>query len=235
LAHAREEPSIGRLRLTLPDQYYDAETALNYNYFRDHDPNTGRILRVIRSGCVEESTPMHMLVEVPCHTSTHPDFITRYRLAGSGGWIRDRARPKEAARPVSSLSAIALGSVPIFQDFVQDAARSDAKRQKSVSKRTQQLQVPLTWSSSRPPPVLPTVLSARVSQSRQDSAPSWVGAPCEDFVGDPEFTHVFRKAHGVWAQKQETRPSGGQFSPTRARRARPLPRPRRQRQMTGGG
>jgi RHS repeat-associated protein len=28
--------------LRFPDQYYDAETGLNYNYFRDFDPATGR-------------------------------------------------------------------------------------------------------------------------------------------------------------------------------------------------
>jgi RHS repeat-associated protein len=26
----------------LPGQYYDVETGLNYNYFRDYDPGTGR-------------------------------------------------------------------------------------------------------------------------------------------------------------------------------------------------
>jgi len=28
----------------LPGQYYDAETGLHYNYFRDYDPSTGRYI-----------------------------------------------------------------------------------------------------------------------------------------------------------------------------------------------
>ena len=28
----------------LPGQYYQAETGLNYNYFRDYDPQTGRYI-----------------------------------------------------------------------------------------------------------------------------------------------------------------------------------------------
>jgi RHS repeat-associated protein len=28
--------------LRLPGQYYDAETGLHYNYFRDYDPGVGR-------------------------------------------------------------------------------------------------------------------------------------------------------------------------------------------------
>ena len=30
--------------LRFPGQYYDPETALHYNYFRDYDPNTGRYI-----------------------------------------------------------------------------------------------------------------------------------------------------------------------------------------------
>ncbi|WP_459990769.1 RHS repeat-associated core domain-containing protein [Methylosoma difficile] len=30
--------------LRFPGQYYDKETGLHYNYFRDYDPNTGRYL-----------------------------------------------------------------------------------------------------------------------------------------------------------------------------------------------
>jgi RHS repeat-associated protein len=32
------------LNLRFPGQYFDAESALNYNYFRDYDPSTGRYL-----------------------------------------------------------------------------------------------------------------------------------------------------------------------------------------------
>ena len=33
------------LNLRLPGQYFDAETGLHYNYFRDYDPTTGRYLQ----------------------------------------------------------------------------------------------------------------------------------------------------------------------------------------------
>ena len=32
-------------RITLPGQYYDAESGLHYNYFRDYDPQTGRYVQ----------------------------------------------------------------------------------------------------------------------------------------------------------------------------------------------
>jgi RHS repeat-associated protein len=45
---ANEDPDgDGQLfvyNLRLPGQYYDQETALNYNYFRDYDPQVGRYL-----------------------------------------------------------------------------------------------------------------------------------------------------------------------------------------------
>lgn len=40
-----ENPSglgVFYLPLRLPGQYYDKETGLHYNYFRDHDPSIGR-------------------------------------------------------------------------------------------------------------------------------------------------------------------------------------------------
>lgn len=33
-----------RLKKILPGQYFDAESGLNYNYFRDYDPKTGRYI-----------------------------------------------------------------------------------------------------------------------------------------------------------------------------------------------
>ncbi|MFO2207069.1 RHS repeat-associated core domain-containing protein, partial [Pseudomonas aeruginosa] len=31
-----------QVNLRFPGQYYDAESGLHYNYFRDYDPETGR-------------------------------------------------------------------------------------------------------------------------------------------------------------------------------------------------
>ena len=40
-AGRRQRP---RVQLRFPGQYADAETGLNYNYFRDYDPKTGRYI-----------------------------------------------------------------------------------------------------------------------------------------------------------------------------------------------
>jgi len=34
-----------RLNEILPGQYFDKETGLHYNYFRDYDPSTGRYVQ----------------------------------------------------------------------------------------------------------------------------------------------------------------------------------------------
>src|SRR4030095_930840 len=42
---AKENPSglgVFTFNLRFPGQYFDAETGLHYNYFRDYDPNVGR-------------------------------------------------------------------------------------------------------------------------------------------------------------------------------------------------
>lgn len=33
-------------RIILPGQYYDAESGLHYNYYRDYDPQTGRYIQI---------------------------------------------------------------------------------------------------------------------------------------------------------------------------------------------
>lgn len=38
-------PNPPDLNLRFPGQYYDAETGLHYNYYRDYDPSTGRYLQ----------------------------------------------------------------------------------------------------------------------------------------------------------------------------------------------
>lgn len=40
VAHRRRRRVASRVRL--PGQYFDTETGLNYNYFRDYEPGTGR-------------------------------------------------------------------------------------------------------------------------------------------------------------------------------------------------
>jgi RHS repeat-associated protein len=42
------------LNLRFPGQYYDAETGLHYNYFRDYEPLLGRYLNLIPMGCMAD-------------------------------------------------------------------------------------------------------------------------------------------------------------------------------------
>jgi len=54
--------------LRFPGQYYDRETGLHYNYFRDYDPGTGRYI---------ESDPMGYVVAlIHTHTSMPIRFCT---------------------------------------------------------------------------------------------------------------------------------------------------------------
>ena len=43
-----------RVNLRFPGQYYDAESGLHYNYFRDYDPETGRYVESDPMGWQEE-------------------------------------------------------------------------------------------------------------------------------------------------------------------------------------
>jgi RHS repeat-associated protein len=89
-AMANEDPDgDGQLfvyNLRLPGQYYDQETALNYNYFRDYDPAMGRYIEsdpiglkgginpygYVNGGPVMGSDPRGLLVEVIGHPAAAP-------------------------------------------------------------------------------------------------------------------------------------------------------------------
>jgi RHS repeat-associated protein len=42
---ATSRAAVVTYNLRFPGQYYQAETGLHYNYFRDYDPQTGRYLQ----------------------------------------------------------------------------------------------------------------------------------------------------------------------------------------------
>jgi RHS repeat-associated protein len=44
MQESRLDPVFLTFNLRFPGQYYDSETGLNYNYFRDYEPGTGRYL-----------------------------------------------------------------------------------------------------------------------------------------------------------------------------------------------
>jgi len=61
---------LGHMPLRLPGQYFDKETNLHYNYFRDYDPNIGRYV---------ESDPL----------GVHAEFNTYLYVKGSPVSFRD--------------------------------------------------------------------------------------------------------------------------------------------------
>jgi RHS repeat-associated protein len=65
----------------MPGQYFDAETGLNYNYFRDYDPSTGRYV---------ESDPIGLAggVNTYCYANGNPIAnIDAMGMAVEGWWI----------------------------------------------------------------------------------------------------------------------------------------------------
>ena len=68
--------------MTVPGQYYDAETGLHYNYFRDYDPKTGRYIEV---------DPIGLGGGMNLYGYTSQNSVNRKDLnglleAGYGGW-----------------------------------------------------------------------------------------------------------------------------------------------------
>jgi RHS repeat-associated protein len=43
MGFARRNDALVLYNLRFPGQYYQAETGLNYNYFRDYDPQVGSV------------------------------------------------------------------------------------------------------------------------------------------------------------------------------------------------
>jgi RHS repeat-associated protein len=80
---ANENPSglgVFSFNLRFPGQYFDAETGLHYNYFRDYDPSLGRYV---------ESDPMlRGGIDIVCICRVRAVAIARYVWFGwRGGWF----------------------------------------------------------------------------------------------------------------------------------------------------
>ncbi|MDG4552135.1 MAG: RHS repeat-associated core domain-containing protein [Candidatus Contendobacter sp.] len=56
------------LNLRFPGQYYDAESGLHYNYFRDYDPQTGRYIQSDPIGLERGLIRMRMSAGIPFDT-----------------------------------------------------------------------------------------------------------------------------------------------------------------------
>jgi RHS repeat-associated protein len=68
-----------QFNLRFPGQYYDAETGLHYNYFRDYDSSTGRYLQSDPIGLVGGLNTFVYVNSKPLQ------FIDRFGLRGDGG------------------------------------------------------------------------------------------------------------------------------------------------------
>lgn len=62
--------------LRFPGQYYQAETGVNYNYFRDYDPQTGRYI---------ESDPIGLNGGINTYLYVHARPVSRTDKRGTGG------------------------------------------------------------------------------------------------------------------------------------------------------
>jgi RHS repeat-associated protein len=73
-------PPLSNLRL--PGQYFDSESSLAQNWFRDYDPSTGRYVESDPIGLRGGSTRMRTLEEIPSAASIRPGSSIRQRSSG---------------------------------------------------------------------------------------------------------------------------------------------------------
>jgi RHS repeat-associated protein len=69
-------------RLRFPGQYFDQETGLNYNYFRDYDPAIGRY---IQSDLVGLASGLNTYVYVAASPLTNSDRLGLLNFVGGVG------------------------------------------------------------------------------------------------------------------------------------------------------
>ena len=84
--------------LRYPGQYYDSETGLNYNYFRDYDPQTGRYIESDPIGLQGGANTYSYVGDQPLSSEDPTGLIVR----GSGCSNKQWAAIEKAAAKVSA-------------------------------------------------------------------------------------------------------------------------------------
>jgi len=108
--------TLANYNLRFPGQYYDKETSLHYNYFRDYDPKLGRY---VQSDPIGLAGGVNTYAYVGSNTSNHVDpygLVDLNLLPQTSWWgpTRDLYKTADAFNPLGAYSVAAHGAPSEF-------------------------------------------------------------------------------------------------------------------------